>query len=236
MQFVEATGLSVRSAVWVLQRRETPLRFHLFCMLHFGSQAYYDEIAARLGDCDVVVAEGHPESPRRFNRLRLGFYGFMHRARSSELVYQHIDYDSLGVPLIWPDTHDPEPEDAVSRVRRPLSAYLKFALFLLTLPLAVFVLLLMGGRRFVARSVSLNIEDNMDWLSDSHFDALVLGDRDALLVAALARLHEERAGEPIDIAVVYGAAHMPGVVRGLNTVYGYGPTGGDWLTVHGLRF
>jgi hypothetical protein len=94
----------------------------------------------------------------------------------------------------------------------------------------------MGGRRFVARSVSLNIEDNMDWLSDSHFDALVLGDRDALLVAALSRLHEERAGEPIDIAVVYGAAHMPGVVRGLNTVYGYRPTAGDWLTVHGLRF
>jgi hypothetical protein len=67
VQFVEATGLSVRSAVWVLQRGETPLRFHLFCMLHFGSQAYYDEITARLRDCDVVVAEGprHSSNPAR---------------------------------------------------------------------------------------------------------------------------------------------------------------------------
>lgn len=236
MQFVEATGLSVRSAVWILQRHETPLRFHLFCMLHFGSQAYYDEVRARIGRCDMVVAEGFGESRRRFDRLRLGFYGLMHRARSSELVHQHIGYDSLGVPVLWPDTHDPEPEDAVSRVRRPLTAYLKFGLFLLTLPVGVFVLLLMGGQRFVARSVSLNVEDNMRSLGDGDFAALVLDDRDDLLLAALRRLHEERAAEPIDVAVVYGAAHMPAVVRGLNATYGYRPAGGEWLTVHGLKF
>jgi hypothetical protein len=236
VQFVEATGLSVRSAVWVLQRRETPMRIHLFCMLHFGSQAYYDEITARLGRCHVIVAEGYGQGRRRFARLRLGFHRFVRRARASDLVYQYIDFESLGVPVLRPDTNPPEPEDSVSRVRRPGKSYLLFVLFLLALPFAVLGELLVGSRRFLARSFRLNIEDSMEWLTDnSHFTAIVLNDRDKLLVATLARLHEERSGEPIDIAVVYGAAHMPGVVRGLNATYGYRPTAGEWLVVHGTK-
>ena len=49
--------------------------------------------------------------------------------------------------------------------------------------------------------------------------------------AALCRLHEERGGESIEVAVVYGAAHVPAVVRGLLNRYRYRPRGAEWLTV-----
>jgi hypothetical protein len=235
VQFVEATGLSVRSAVWVLQRRETPLRFHLFCMVHIGSQTFYDEVAARLGDCDVVVAEGFGQSRRRFTRLRLRFYGLTHRAHGSELVYQHIDYASLAVPVLWPDMDPPPPQDAAARTKRPLWSYLLFMGFVLLLPLKALAVLALGGARFLAQSMDLSIDDTTVLSDGDHLSAIVLDDRDDLLVAALTRLHEERAAESVNVAVVYGAAHMPAVVRHLNSAYGYRPTGGDWLTVHGIK-
>ncbi|MDX6315248.1 MAG: hypothetical protein QOF44_4712 [Streptomyces sp.] len=235
MQFVESTGLSVRSAVWVLQRRETALRFHLFCMVHVGSQSFYDEVAERLGSCDVIVAEGYGQSRRRFVRLRLGLHRLVQRAGKHELVYQHVDYASFGVPVIWPDLDEPEPRDAVARAERPLRSQVLFLGFLLLLPVRAFGVLLLGGRRFLTRSLSLNVEDTTVFTGGGHVSAMVLDDRDDLLVAALSRLHDTRAAERVDVAVVYGAAHMPAVVRHLNAAYGYRPTGGEWLTVHGVR-
>jgi hypothetical protein len=53
--------------------------------------------------------------------------------------------------------------------------------------------------------------------------------RDRLL-AALRRPHEERAAEAIEVAVVYGAGHVPAIVTGLMR-YGYRPRSGEWLTL-----
>lgn len=237
MQFVEATGLSVRSAVWVLTRRGTPLRFQLFCMVHIGSQGFYDEVAARVGGCDMIVAEGYGPSRRRFARLRLGLYRVLRRAGDTGLVHQHLDYAAFGVPVLWPDLDDAPPQDAVARVERSWGGRLLFLGFLLLLPLRMFVVPVLGGRRFLRGSLGLDVEDTtvLGGGGGGHLTAMLLDDRDDLLVAALSRLHEERAAEPLDVAVVYGAAHMPAVVRRLNAAYGYRPTAGEWLTVHGTR-
>ena len=37
--------------------------------------------------------------------------------------------------------------------------------------------------------------------------------------------------QPADIAVVYGAAHMPALIRHLQSRYGFRPRAADWLTV-----
>lgn len=37
--------------------------------------------------------------------------------------------------------------------------------------------------------------------------------------------------EPIEVAVDYGAAHMPAVVQGLGEQFGYRPRSAEWLTV-----
>jgi pheromone shutdown protein TraB len=67
------------------------------------------------------------------------------------------------------------------------------------------------------------------------FDALqelLVADRDALLVGALDAIHQQRSQEPISVAVVYGAGHMPAVVRSL-AGYGYRASSAEWLTVFG---
>jgi hypothetical protein len=58
MQIIEVSDLGVRSAVIWLQRRETPMRFVLFPMLHLGTPSFYAEVTRRLRACDLVVAEG----------------------------------------------------------------------------------------------------------------------------------------------------------------------------------
>jgi pheromone shutdown protein TraB len=60
---------------------------------------------------------------------------------------------------------------------------------------------------------------------------LIVDHRDALLIDALVSIHEARSTEPIAVAVVYGAGHMPAVVRALLARYGYRPRAADWLTV-----
>ncbi|NJC65178.1 hypothetical protein HC028_11795 [Planosporangium flavigriseum] len=47
-------------------------------------------------------------------------------------------------------------------------------------------------------------------------------------------MNEERSGEDIEVAVVYGAAHVPAIVQGLMNRYGYRPRSADWLTAADL--
>jgi hypothetical protein len=51
-------------------------------------------------------------------------------------------------------------------------------------------------------------------------------------VRALDTIHQQRSQEPISVAVVYGAGHMPAVVRSLAR-YGYRASSAEWLTVFG---
>jgi pheromone shutdown protein TraB len=72
-------------------------------------------------------------------------------------------------------------------------------------------------------------------LGYGRFDALeelLIDNRDTLLVRALDTIHQRRSQEPISVAVVYGAGHMPAVVRYLAR-YGYRPSSAEWLTVFG---
>ncbi len=55
--------------------------------------------------------------------------------------------------------------------------------------------------------------------------------RDVHLLAALERIHEERCDEAIQAAIVYGAVHMPAVVRYLGQRFGCWASDAEWMTV-----
>jgi hypothetical protein len=55
--------------------------------------------------------------------------------------------------------------------------------------------------------------------------------RDSVLVQALDVIHAERQHEPAEIAVVFGAAHIPAVVDCLTGKNGYCVASSRWLTV-----
>ena len=96
MQYIESSVIGIRSAVITLKRRETPLRFVVFPMVHVAEPDFYHEVAARAGECDLIVAEGAPSRHYPMQEL-------MARIRWDHLVDQvtALDLEALGVPVQW---------------------------------------------------------------------------------------------------------------------------------------
>jgi len=223
MQLTEVSVLGVRSAVVRLRRPRTRLRFVLFPMVHFGRPEFYAQVAERLAGCHLIVAEGADaaSSTGLAYAIALRITG---QSAGRALVHQDIDFRALGVPTLWPDG------PVYRRVRwwrMPLPEWLGVAFLV---PLLV-VTMAVGGRNWLLRQ-RLEISDDTQvrfFLRFLH-NALIR-ERDAELLATLCEIHTARSAEPIDVAVVYGAAHLPAVVQGLNARFGYRATSGDWLTV-----
>jgi hypothetical protein len=233
MQIIEVTEFGVRSAVIRLRRRESALQFVLYPMIHMAKPAFYTAVTTRLKRADVVVVEGVGGGRRKRSVLAGALtlsYTVLRFNPRAKLVVQDIDYAALGVPVVRPDV---SVEDfAVGWRRVPLSHRL---MMWCVLPVIV-VMRLFGGTRMIwSRSMEQNDlpstadEDLADW--SPRLEAAFGGERDNRLLSALCRLHEERSGENIEVAVVYGAAHVPAIVHGLTKRYGYRPGSAEWLTV-----
>ncbi|GIH10658.1 hypothetical protein Rhe02_87250 [Rhizocola hellebori] len=223
MQITEVSVAGVRSAVVALGHPNKPLRFVLFPMIHFGLPAFYREVAQRLRQCHLVVAEGYdgPSSVGLAYAIALR----MTRQRAVDrLVHQDIDFEAIGVPVLWPERLG---LDGGHWRRLPLLGWLDV---LLLVPSLV-VSMLLGGRNWLLRR-NLEVSDDTDVrLFLSFLQKPILNNRDEELLEALVKIYESRADEKIDVAVVYGAAHMPAVVQGLAQRFGYRPRrGGEWLT------
>ncbi|WP_433606625.1 hypothetical protein ACQP2P_30570 [Dactylosporangium sp. CA-139114] len=219
MQITEVSVLGVRSAVVVLRHRHTPLRFVLVPTIHMGRPEYYRRIAERIARSQLIVAETY-DGPSSTGLAYVTAMRLTRQRQARGLVHQNIDYAALGVPTVWPD-------GVLLRGRRdrlPLLGWLDLALLVPALTVSMAV----GGRAWLLAR-NLEVSDDSE-VRAALFNRTMLVERDRLLTADLTRVHERRAAEDIEVAVVYGAAHMPAVVRTLAPL-GYRPLrGGDWLT------
>jgi hypothetical protein len=231
MQLIEVSDLGVRSAMIRLRRRDSPLRFVLFPMIHVGAPSFYTEVARRLRTFDLVVAEGirGPSAATRTITRAYRLYGARNR---DGLTVQSIDYQSLGVPVLFPDLDANTFEASWNRL--PLSLRLQLtALF----SLGGLGLRLFGSRETVARHAEVDdlpSREDVEARADPRFGPLleIVGDeRDAPLLRALERIHDERHDEAIQVAVVYGAGHMGAVVHHLDRKFRYWAGDAEWLTV-----
>lgn len=231
MQIVEVTDLAVRVVIVKLGRRGSALSFVVFPMIHVGSPQYYQEIRRRVARCDVIVEEGVgrsdagdlltlPQQAIRLNR-RIG------------LVNQDLKLKALGIPLVRPDMSGPD----FDRGWQDVPWWQRAGLRAVT-PVYAMYLSMFGTREDLARHLAmddlpteeeLRDQDSMPELAD-----LVVDRRDALLVEALADLHEKRSTEPISVAIVYGAGHVRSVVHALNRLYGYRVRNAEFVTVFNL--
>ena len=233
VQIIEVTEFGVRSAVIRLRRRGTPLQFVLYPMIHVGRPAFFAAVTKRLEASDVIVVEG-VGGGRRKHSVLLHALTLSYRAlrfnRRARLVEQKIDYAALGVPLVRPDVSLEQFEAGWRRI-----PFVDRLMIWTVLPLVILGRLFGGTRTIWTQSMEQNDlpspeeEEAADQLPE--LEAAFGGDRDDRLLEALFRLHEERGGEDIEVAVVYGAAHMPAIVRGLFDRYRYRPRSGEWLTV-----
>lgn len=223
MQFIESSIIGVRSAVFTLKRRTTPLRFTLFPMVHVAEQSFYDAVASRAARCDLIVAEGVPSGHATAQ-------SWMARIRADHLVDQLVglDLEPLGVPVQWEhtigDRRRSNRELAVERLLDSAAA--------------------LGLRAFGRYGNPLKL-DNLDEADENDdrwtrreggrisrfLDDKVVRERDEELLRALSTIHRRRYTEPITVAVVYGAAHMPCAVEGLRESFGYYVDTAEWLTI-----
>ena len=229
MQLIEVSVTGVRSAVITLRHRESPLVFVLVPMLHLGTDAFYQEVAERLSRCDLVVAEGVGGRSVVLTALTLA-YRLPGRRRRLGLVMQHIDLAGLGVPVIRPDMTAGE-----FRLGWRDVPVLQRTLVVCLAPAVAVAFWLVGTRRMLARYA--NLDDLPDQIQSQvrdqagELEELLVDRRDGLLILALDTIYDEHRNEPMTVAVVYGAGHMPAVVHHLAAAYGYRPREANWLTV-----
>lgn len=229
MQLIEVSLTGVRSAVITLRAPDTTMRIVLFPMLHLGSADYYRSVRARLAGCDLIVAEGIAGRSVTTAALTLA-YRIPARRRHLALTVQDIDYARLGIPVIRPDMSARQFREGW----RSVPFLHRLAVWCLVPPFALSYALL-GTRRTLSRY--LGTEDLPDPVQARtrqvlpQLTELILDHRDALLADCLASIHDAHRDETFEVAVVYGAGHMPAVSRELNRRFRYRPRTAEWLTV-----
>ena len=248
MQIIEVSMIGVRSSVLRLTRRDTPLRFEIFPMVHIGEPAFYAAVAERLRRCDLVVAEGvgRTDAPGESGapRRRAGTaaavvstltasYRLPARFERSGLVRQDIRWEALGVPVCYPDMTGAQ-FAACWRLVPPWQR----GLAMVVAPLIGVERLIRGSRRALARHLELTDagwhDEMMDVGSMEELMDLLGNQRDKLLIAAMDDIHRRRRHEAITVAVVYGAQHVAPIVHGMHALHGYRVRSAEWLTVIGL--
>ncbi|MFI7515899.1 hypothetical protein ACIBVK_20650 [Micromonospora echinofusca] len=231
MQIIEHSIIGTRSAVLRLRRPGSQLQFVLFPMLHVASPEFYAAVAQRLRQCDLLIVEGIGGRSVLTWAITLT-YRVLPANKRSGLVADNIKYRSLGVELINPDVTTAEFAQGWRAV--PLRYRL---LMWCVIPIVAVAQFLGSTRRLLSPEVELNdlpsAKDEMysDDEFTGHFERTFGGDRDERVLATLSELIRTRSSERIDVAVVYGAGHVPAIVRGLADRHGYRPRTAEWLTV-----
>ncbi len=226
MQITEVSVVGVRCAVIALGHRRSPLRFVLVPTIHIGHPDFYRRVTERIATCDLVLAEQY-DGPSTTGLAAVLASRLTGQRLGARLVHQDIDYRALGVPTEFPDGF----EESRRYDRVPWYGWFEVAA-LAAWQAAVMAL---GGREWLMRQ-NFEVSDDSDVrLRSAVLTRWLLHERDELLVEAVERVHAARAGEPIEVAVVFGAAHMPAVVRALTGPLGYRPQrGAEWL--HAIHF
>ena len=226
MQIVEESIMGVRAAVITLSRRGTPLRFQLYPMLHIGDPGFYREVTRRLRDCDLIVAEGAPDTVA--TRALTMSYRFAHRNKNMKVETQSLDLLALRKRIIVPDISTEDFEAGWQRIPLRIRVTLMIAAPIYGIWLAVF-----GKRRWIGKHATMDdLMTNEEVLTAfEELDELLLDARDKLLVDELLRIHTEHCDEELTVAVVYGAAHMRAVANALYAAHRYLPREAEWVTV-----
>jgi len=229
VQIIESSALGVRAAIYRLGHPDSKLEFELFPMVHIGEQQFYDAVRSRLNECDMVLFEGVSSARGRILALS---YSLIARRKRLGLVCQSeaLPRSAIESKMIHADVS--APEFARYWLRVPLWQRL---FFYIAAPLRGAYDYLTATRESVARRCGTDdLQSRDDVLLDEDLeeirDALRMR-RDGHLLSCVLKCHDENMREQKRAAVLYGAAHIPPVLRLLQDRLGYRVNQADWLTV-----
>lgn len=233
MQFIEKNSLNVRSVVYRLKRDDVGLEFVLFPMVHVGSKEFYEEISRRLAACDLILAEGVDSGKAKLLTLS---YRIVKKIRRMNLVTQQegLEVSRFRDKMVNPDMERRAFDARWSALPLRLRAQLLFFI-----PIYVIYLFLFGTRETLAENIAVeDLPSSQEILfadeSAEQLDSLLIDERDRRLIARIARLHDSARQEAKTVGVVYGAAHMRGVLGFLLDGLNYRVAGAEWVTVFDL--
>jgi hypothetical protein len=229
MDIIDASDLGVRTVVLELRRKGTPCRFTIYPMIHVGEPSFYRAVAARLTTHDLIVAEGIIGASRAGSMLARLYRSRTLLDRLGLQAQSHELYD-VGVPVVMPDMTGAEFDRRWGRVGLP-----ERAMWTVLMPAARLYFDAFASREMLANRLHLDCDTlAIEEPSGFELDEIVLDHRDVLLCEAVTRIHTQRCEEDINVAVVYGAAHVPPLVAHLRARHGYVPRSGEWLQVFSL--
>lgn len=246
MRVIDVAQGGVQAAVFTMRRKGSALRFVFFPMIHVAAPSFYAEVGGLLASCDLIVAEGGRGRSRPLTALTLA-YRLAPRFRRRSLRLQ--DYATLlppGVPVLYPDVS--AGEFAADLRRMPRGEYW---LMLAAAPVLGLVFAVCGPRPFLTRHLKvelptvlrLDVQRAEAMREAMRRKGVAVDDpftaasrrREQVLLEALTALHDQRHDEPVAVAVVYGAGHVPVVAAGLMSRHGYRVREAQLLTVFHAR-
>ncbi|TCO32451.1 hypothetical protein EV652_10457 [Kribbella steppae] len=224
VQIVESSVVGTRCAVLRCTRRGGGPVVLVFPMLHVAAPEFYREVERQLRECDLLVVEGIIGDSAVGGALTTT-YKVIPANDDSGLVEDDIPYDDLGVPIVTPDLTGDEFDEGFGKLPWKTKLFTWAAVPVVSV-----------GQFFAGRRAILNLEVNdlptrSEELRGENLDEfmdLLLDRRDERVLTALAEIVRDRAEEKIDVAVVYGAGHVPGILRGLYKL-GYRVVSADWV-------
>ena len=232
MHIIESTPYAVRSAFMRLESNSDSISFTLFPMIHVGEPAFYDEVAARLEDCDVILCEGVKSPVANLITMSYRFFADSPRVDLA-LQRELLDLSQVEKRLVHADVTGTAFEKRWSE----LPFWLRFGL-----PLAapVFGLYMrhFGTRVDIAAGLGMNLKKTRkESLSRQDFNEardIILDWRDTHLLNVIASERAKADGKTVNIGILFGASHMRAVLRYLLWDCGFQSVKSEWVTVFEL--
>ncbi|QYN38135.1 hypothetical protein K1T35_13390 [Pseudonocardia sp. DSM 110487] len=229
MDIINVNDIGVRSVVLELRRKGTPCRFTIYPMIHLGEASFYREVSSRLARHDLIVAEGII-GPSPTTTFMTQVYTSRKLRSRLGLQLQPQDLYDVGIPVVTPDMTGPELERRWRAIGLP-----ERAMWYTMTPAFRLYLDVFASREMVASHLQLDSDTlAIEEPSGLELVEIITDQRDVLLCDAVTRIHTERCEEDINVAVVYGAAHVAPLVKHLGVRHGYVPRSGEWLQVFSL--
>ncbi len=230
MQFIEKSGLGVRSAIYHLKRDDAGLEFILFPMIHIGSKEFYEEVGRRLAACDLILMEG--VDTKKATMLTLS-YRIVSKIRRMGLVTQRegLKVTDLRSKILRSDIEG----HAFDKRWATLPMFLKLQL-LLFVPLYAMYLFIFGTRETIAAHIALEDLPAREeiLLQDESFeqlDVLLIDERNRRLIQSIEKLYQAKQKDKKTVAIVYGAQHMRNAAGFLLHKLKYRIVNAEWITV-----
>lgn len=234
MQLVEVDDVhGVRAAVITFTSDASSLRFVLVPVCPLGESAHYEALREILRSCDLVVTEARRSGQRGMDKLRDPEWNpqwdRIGRGRHLGLDTPSDSWEGVDRPFITAPSV--ATDGAASRGGRPPRKPLWLVPLEPIRPLVAMITsryvtrVLMG--HVLAEHARQALGPNRSWPGFVDADDRYRAEQ---LIEVVRKLHTERHGQALRLAVVAGVGELPRVARSLGGL-GYSPDEVDWATV-----